>query len=71
MCDCQQGLPSKSKPLLRETVDACWNCDNLALTDPIEHECDGGLTYCLWDGNDVHPFNKCENWKLSRKFKES
>lgn len=64
--DSEQTNNKKKKLKVREEVDACWNCDYICLVDPIEHECDEGLHYCLYDGADIHPFNKCVDWKPKR-----
>ena len=64
----QSNNGKKKKVIMREEVDACWNCDNICPVDPIEHECDAGLYYCLYDGSDIHPFNKCAYWTIKRTY---
>ena len=63
MSDNQSQAIKNDNPRIRIVVNACWNCKNVNISTEEEHEDGGGVHYCLMDGCDVHPFNRCKDWE--------
>jgi len=63
MTGTDQGPCENKDPIVRDVVNACWNCKTLNISTDAEHEDGGGVPYCLMDGCSVSPFNICKHWK--------
>ncbi len=70
MSGTQQSPKENKEPRIIEIIDACWNCENKATHDPMEHETDEIGYYCMMDGCGIELFNKCKDYKKDIYFFE-